>query len=130
MSLPLLNRGLKPVPARPERILQFGGGNFLRGFADWVVHVMNEKLDYNAGIVVVQSVSQNGVRQYNEQEGLYTLLLTGIREGKASRQINLIDCVQRSLSAKYDFEAFLAVARQESLQLVFSNTTENGIVLD
>lgn len=130
MSLPLLNRTLKPVPRRPERILQFGGGNFLRGFADWVVHVMNEKLDYNAGIVVVQSVSRTGARQYNEQDGLYTLLLTGIQEGEARQDISLIDCVQRALSASFDFEEFLALARQASIEVVFSNTTENGIVLE
>lgn len=130
MSLPLLNRTLKPIPRRPERILQFGGGNFLRGFADWVVHVMNEKLDYNAGIVVVQSVSPTGARQYNDQDGLFTLLLTGIQDGKTRQDISLIDCVQRALSASFDFAEFLALARQESIEIVLSNTTENGIVLD
>jgi len=130
MALPLLNRSLRQLPRRPERILQFGGGNFLRGFADWVVHVMNQKLDYNAGIVVVQSVSQTGVRQYNDQDGLYTLMLTGIKNGVAQQETILVDAVQRALSATHDFEDFLAIARQPSIEVVLSNTTENGIVFD
>ncbi|MDP4821558.1 MAG: tagaturonate reductase, partial [Saprospiraceae bacterium] len=130
MSLPLLDRTLVPRSRRPERILQFGGGNFLRGFADWVVHEMNEKLDFNAGVVVVQSVSQTGVRQYNAQEGLYTLMLTGMQDGTAKQEITVVDCIQRALSATYDFEDFLALARSESIEVVLSNTTENGIVFD
>jgi tagaturonate reductase len=130
MSLPLLDRTLVPRSRRPERILQFGGGNFLRGFADWVVHEMNEKLDFNAGVVVVQSVSQTGVRQYNAQDGLYTLMLTGMQDGTAKQEITVVDCIQRALSATYDFEDFLALARSESIEVVLSNTTENGIVFD
>ena len=38
----------------PERVLQFGDGNFLRAFADHFIDEMNEKAGFDAKVVVVQ----------------------------------------------------------------------------
>ena len=62
----------------PVKILQFGSGNFLRGFADWMVQVANEKTGFNAGISVVQSISNS--KTLHQQEGVYTVVLKGICE--------------------------------------------------
>lgn len=129
-NLPKLTRTLKAIPARPERILQFGGGNFLRGFLDWMVQVMNEKVHFDAGIVVVQSVNQQAVDTFNAQDGLFTLCLTAAVDGNPDQQCVLIDAIQRSLSVAHAFEAFLATARQPEIRFIFSNTTEAGIVFD
>ncbi len=32
----------------PEKVMQFGEGNFLRAFADYFIDVANEKAGYNA----------------------------------------------------------------------------------
>ena len=60
-----------------EKIIQFGEGNFLRGFVDYFIDVMNEKADFGAKVVVVQPIPQGQIEVLNRQEGLYTLYLRG-----------------------------------------------------
>ena len=33
-----LNKETAPKAQRPERIIQFGEGNFLRAFVDWIIY--------------------------------------------------------------------------------------------
>ena len=85
-SVPSINEAIaeRPLPKwpLPERILQFGEGNFLRGFADWMVDTLNRQGVFNGSIVVVQPVKQGLVDVLQQQAGLYTLLLRGITGGK------------------------------------------------
>ena len=37
----------------PERVLQFGEGNFLRAFVDYMIDIANETGDFNGDIVSV-----------------------------------------------------------------------------
>lgn len=39
-----LNKGTAPKTQRPERIIQFGEGNFLRAFVDWIIY--NKKINF------------------------------------------------------------------------------------
>ena len=43
-------------PERCEKIIQFGEGGFLRGFADWIIQLTDEATDFNASVVVVQPI--------------------------------------------------------------------------
>ena len=130
MQYPLLNRTLKPIPKHPERILQFGGGNFLRAFADWMVHEMNQKAGFDAGIVVVQSINIDAVDTFNAQDGLYTVCLTSVENDQPVQECILVDCIRRSMSPYLDMDAFLKTAHNPDLRFIFSNTTEAGIVFD
>ena len=47
-----LNSKTAVKAVRPERIIQFGEGNFLRAFVDWIISNMNEKTDFNSSVVV------------------------------------------------------------------------------
>lgn len=124
----VLNRSQAGVPAPPpEKILQFGGGNFLRAFADWMVDLMNERLDYGAGILVVKPTPGGNYRALEEQEGLYHLYLRGRQEGAVTEQCRLISCVSRSIHPYEDYGAFLRSAEQAGIKLIISNTTEAGI---
>ena len=40
----------------PERVLQFGEGNFLRAFVDYFIDVMNEKTDFQSKVVLIQPI--------------------------------------------------------------------------
>ena len=42
----------------PERVIQFGEGNFLRAFVDWIIQKMNENVNFNSSVVKRQSVKQ------------------------------------------------------------------------
>ena len=69
----------------PERILQFGEGSFLRAFVDWMIHEMNQKELFKGQVVVVQPIAEGMAGIINEQDGLFTLLLRGLQEGKVAR---------------------------------------------
>ena len=53
-----LNKQTAPKSVAPERIIQFGEGNFLRAFVDWIVYNMNQKTDFNGSVVVVQPIEK------------------------------------------------------------------------
>ena len=57
----------------PEKVLQFGEGNFLRAFVDYWFDLANEKADWNGKCVLVQPIAPGLAKMINEQEGLYTL---------------------------------------------------------
>ena len=124
----LLSRDLRPNLKRyPERILQFGGGNFLRGFVDWVVDVLNAETDFGGGIVIVKATPG----EYNDleaQDCLFTTYLHGVQDGAFVEETRLISAVNRAVYPYQDFDAYLALARQPKLRFIFSNTTESGIV--
>jgi tagaturonate reductase len=112
----------------PVKILQFGSGNFLRAFIDWMVQEANDKLAFNAGVSIVQSVSRD--KKLEEQQGLYTVLVKGLHKGKYLQQHYRIDCVQRIVQPQDNFSAFLDEAINTDLQFIVSNTTETGIVFN
>lgn len=123
-----LRRTINELPRTqyPVKILQFGSGNFLRGFADWMVQVANEKTGFNAGVSVVQSISNH--KTLNQQEGIYTVVLKGIREEEFVSQRYKIDVIQRVVNPNEDFDSFLREALNPDLQFIISNTMESGIV--
>ena len=114
----------------PERIIQFGEGNFLRAFVDWMVHNMNQKADFNSSVVVVQPLPNGMIDMLNEQDGLYHVNLQGLDKGETVNSIELIDVISRSLNPYTQFEEYLKLAEQPEMRFVFSNTTEAGIAFD
>ncbi len=126
----VLNRKTRTANTYTERILQFGEGNFLRAFANWMIQQMNTKADFDGGVVVVQPIEQGLVEMLNDQDGLYTLYLNGIKNGKAISEHQVIDCIQRGINPYEDFDAYMANAENPDLRFVISNTTEAGISYD
>jgi len=111
-----------------ERIIQFGEGNFLRAFVDWIVDDMNDKLDFNTSAVLVQPIEKGMVDKINEQDGLYTLVLRGLKNGEACEEAKVIKSVSRGLNPYADCESFLSLADNPDMRFIVSNTTEAGIV--
>ena len=116
----------------PERIVQFGEGNFLRAFADHFVDEMNEKAGFDAKVVLVQPRGGHpeAADRFSEQDGLYTLILRGRENGQAVERTRVISAASRCLDPKRDWEKLLDCARNPVLRFVISNTTEAGIVFD
>lgn len=123
-----LNRRDFPGAQYPDRIVQFGEGNFLRAFVDWQIDLLNEHTDLNAGIVVVRPIDTDFPPSLNTQDGLYTTIIRGLNEqGEAVSDARLIRSVNREISAYADYDAFLRLAHNPEIRFVFSNTTEAGI---
>lgn len=125
-----LNRNNTNVKNRPIKILQFGEGNFLRGFVDWMVDQMNLKAGFDGDIQIVQPLNQGMGKMLNDQEGLYHLQLQGIQNGEIIDELKLITCVQGVINPYQDYQAYLSLAENPDLQFVISNTTEAGITFD
>ncbi len=127
-KLPPLNQLWANYPARlPLRILQFGAGNFMRAFVDWMVDVLNEEADFNAGIAVVKPTERGDYSALRAQDGLFHVLSQGLHSGQAVKAHRLISCVQQIIHPYRNWEAFLATAQLPSLNIITSNTTEAGI---
>lgn len=123
-----LNRRDFPGAHYPERIIQFGEGNFLRAFVDWQVDLLNEHTDLNSGVVIVRPIDSTFPPSLSTQDGLYTTIIRGLNEqGEAVSDARLIRSVNREISVYSDYDAFLKLAHNPEMRFVFSNTTEAGI---
>ena len=126
-----LNRTSAPQAKRyTEKVIQFGEGNFLRAFIEWIIWKTNQKTDFNGSVVVVQPIEKGMVSWLNEQDGLYHLNLQGLLDGKPVDSVDLIDVISRGLNPYEDFASYLALAEQPEIRFVISNTTEAGIAFD
>lgn len=111
----------------PERILQFGEGNFLRAFTDWMIDKANRGGFYQGSIVLCQPIASGLSNLINEQDGIYTLAMRGIENGLATEKIEQITSVSRCINPYENYEALMEIARSADLEVVISNTTEAGI---
>ncbi len=110
--------------------MQFGEGNFLRAFIDWIVDSMNKKADFNAGVVVVQPMPFGRVKELASADGLYTLYLQGINNGQTVKTHQVIDCLEDFINPFEEYQKYLDYAKSEDLEFIISNTTEAGIAFD
>ena len=107
----------------PIRVIQFGEGGFLRGFADWMLQKMSDKGLFDGSVAVVQPIEQGLCDLLESQECCYTHLIRGA-EGVETTFCNVIS---RTVKPYADFEAYLALADIPTARFIFSNTTEAGI---
>lgn len=125
----LINEKFTPTQ-RKIKIMQFGEGNFLRCFVDWIINHMN-KNDFSSNIVVVQPLAKGMIEGLKKQNGLYTVLLRGLDEQNNPTKINeVIDNLADFINPYEDYNAYLEYAKSIDLEYIISNTTEAGIVLD
>jgi tagaturonate reductase len=114
----------------PETVLQFGGGNFLRGFADVFIHDANVAGQRVGRVVVVQSTRSGVAEQINRQAGRYHVVTRGLRDGKPVDEVAEITSISRALDSATEWAAIRDVAASPALHTVLSNTTEAGLALD
>ena len=118
-----LNKETAPKTQRPERIIQFGEGNFLRAFVDWIIYNMNQKADFNSSVVVVQPIDKGMVDMLNAQDDLYHVNLQGLDKGEAVNSLTMIDVISRALNPYTQNDEFMKLAEQPEMRFVISNTT-------
>jgi tagaturonate reductase len=121
-----LNRQTVSLQKRPVKILQFGAGNFLRGFCDWMVDILNETTDFNGNVQIVQPIRQGMGSDIDTQDGLYHVVL----KDQQVNEYRLINCVDSVINPYEEPAKFLSIAENPDLEFVFSNTTEAGIVFN
>jgi tagaturonate reductase len=116
--------------ALPERAVQFGTGALLRGLVDVLLDDANRKGLFGGRVVMIGSTGSGRDRSINDQGGLFTLVVQGLVKGTARRDFQVVSSVSRALAASTQWTDVLRCAENPELELIFSNTTEIGIVLD
>ena len=95
-----LNRRDFPGAQYPERIIQFGEGNFLRAFVDWQIDLLNEHTDLNSGVVVVRPIETSFPPSLSTQDGLYTTIIRGLNEkGEALTPPKRVSATMRAINS-------------------------------
>ncbi len=115
---------------RPIKIMQFGEGNFLRAFVDYMIDIANEKGAFSGDVAIIKPIPFGNLSAFSEQDNLYTVMLRGEENGETVEKSRVITSVQSVLDAEEDYDAWLALAREDALRFIVSNTTEAGITLD
>ena len=130
-NLEVLSKKNHEKKTAPVKIMQFGEGNFLRAFVDWLIQKMNDSGKYEGHVVVVQPLPNGRVADLAKQDGLYTLILQGINEeGKAVKEHEIIDVLDDFVNPYSDYQKFLKYAVSKDLEVIVSNTTEAGIAYE
>ena len=100
---------------RPIKVLQFGEGNFLRAFVDWIIDQLNEKGDFNGNVMLVQPLDRGLAGMINDQNGLYTTVLRGVQNGKPVEEFRQITSVAGCINPYSEYEKFIAQAENPDL---------------
>ncbi|MCI8520645.1 MAG: tagaturonate reductase [Clostridia bacterium] len=110
-----------------ERILQFGEGNFLRGFVDYMFDRLNKEYSSDFGVAVVQPRPGDKITKLNNQDGLYTLYSRGLINGVKAEEVRIVECITRGINPYENTAEFFECAQNPDLRYIVSNTTEAGI---
>jgi len=113
----------------PETILQIGSGAFLKAFVEDFVQLANIAGNQVGRVVSVQRTSDHRSAAFLRQDGLYTLILRGIENGRPTERRRIIASISRSLSADTDWKKVMAMAVRPSTRVIVSNVTEIGLAL-
>ena len=116
--------------ARPIKVLQFGEGNFLRAFVDYMIDIMNEKAVFDGGVVIVKPIAFGNIDALNAQGCVYTVYLRGKLGGEIVAQKRVVTSVANGVDAYLQYADYAALAKLPDLRFIVSNTTEAGIVYD
>lgn len=130
INMNILNKSISKSIDRPIKVLQYGEGNFLRGFVDYMIDIANESGMFNGNIVIIKPITYGSVESFHKQECQYTVSLSGVEEGSPKIINRIVNSVSDALGAYEDYEAYMSYAKLDSLRFIVSNTTEAGIVYD
>lgn len=125
-----ISRKMTGKKERPVKVLQFGEGNFLRAFVDYMIDIANEQGAFDGDIVIVKPIEFGNLDRFHKQECQYTVQLRGIVDGEAKRINRVVTSVADAVDAYTEYEKYASFAKLDTLRFVVSNTTEAGIVYD
>ncbi len=124
-----LNRTTVDKIDYPVRILQFGEGNFLRAFVDWMIDGANRHGVMSHGVAAVQPIpgGERIEELMREQDCMYHVVLEGIKDKKPVREISLVGSIAEIVNPYREYARYEEIFLSPELETVISNTTEAGI---
>lgn len=135
MDLPILNKEVVENKTGkqkelPVKVIQFGTGVLLRGLPDYFICKANQQGIFNGKIVVIKSTDKGDVSEFEQQNALFTHCVRGIIDGKNIDTCFINNAIECVLSAKESWPVIVAMAQSPQVEIIISNTTEAGLVLD
>lgn len=115
---------------RPIKVLQFGEGNFLRAFVDYMIDIANEKGAFDGNVAIVKPIPFGNIESFKAQNCKYTVVLRGRQDSRTVDESRIITSVSAVYDAAESYNEWIALASSVSLRFVVSNTTEAGIAFD
>ena len=115
---------------RPIKVVQFGEGNFLRAFVDYMIDIANEEKCFDGDIVLVKPIKYGNLEYFHQQDSVYTVLLRGLEKKEEKSIKRVITSIADAVDAYEEYEKYSSLAKVDTLRFVVSNTTEAGIVYD
>ncbi len=112
----------------PEKVLQFGTGVLLRGLPDYFIDKANKQGIFNGRVVIVKTTNSDS-SAFDQQDGLYTICIRGVENGKTIEENIVNASVSRVLNAGSEWNRILECAHNPEIKIIISNTTEVGIQL-
>ena len=125
-----LNKNITNPTERPIKVVQFGEGNFLRGFVDYMIDIANEKGLFDGSVVLIKPIEFGNLEYFHTQDCQYTVSLRGMMDGEAKVLNRKITCVRDAVDSYHEYDKYMELADVDTLRFVVSNTTEAGIVFD
>lgn len=126
----LISKKMTGKVERPVKVLQFGEGNFLRAFVDYMIDIANESGKFDGDIVLVKPIEFGNLDRFHNQECQYTVQLRGRVDGEPKKINRVVTSVADAVDAYTEYEKYADFAKLDTLQFIVSNTTEAGIVYD
>jgi len=117
------------IKQAPVRILQFGEGNFLRTFIDWMVHRMRQDAGYDGAVALVKTIPGPFSPDFERQGNAYHVVIRGRAEGQVVNERTRIEVISARFNPYEDFDGYLQAAANPELRVIISNTTEAGIAM-
>lgn len=129
-EMEVLNKAMTGKKERPVKVVQFGEGNFLRAFVDYMIDIANEQGKFDGDIVLIKPIEFGSTENFHKQDCQYTVSLRGIVDGEAKVLNRQVTSVSDIVDTSTEYEKYMALAQIDTLRFVVSNTTEAGIVFD
>lgn len=125
-----LNKNLVKKVQRPVKVVQFGEGNFLRAFVDYMIDIANDKGFFDGDIVIVKPINFGNLDNFYKQDYLYTVSLRGYMNGEECTEQRIVTSLADAVDTYSEYNKYAELAKLDTLRFVVSNTTEAGIVFD
>lgn len=109
------------------QVLQFGTGNFLRGFIEPLIEELNHQGE-SLQVCLVQSTDGNTLEGLKTQDYAYQVYVAGRDQGQTIEEFQSISCIKNGINLPNDSEKFFSFARSPELKYLISNVTEAGLV--
>ncbi|MBO5335861.1 MAG: tagaturonate reductase [Lachnospiraceae bacterium] len=126
----ILNKAMSGKKERPIKVVQFGEGNFLRGFVDYMIDIANEQGKFDGDIVLIKPIEFGNLEMFHNQDCQYTVSLRGNVDGEAKILNRVVTSVADAVDTYNQYDKYMGLAEIDTLRFVVSNTTEAGIVFD